>query len=231
MNIVKEAALIATRNKKDVVGYKDISEAIERIELGIKHKKKMTPREREMVAFHETGHLVTLYLIHPTEDVFKASIISHGAALGVVHPAARDELFTHSKETLIADIKVSLGGYMAEKIRFGVTSDGVGMDFRNAMKIAHPMVWRYGMGESAFVGDYTAIPENEISDQIKQKLNMETQTLLQRCCKEVEDLLKKEWQIVERFVKELLTKDELEFDEIEAIFKEYGKSHVQLASK
>ena len=90
-NIVKESALIATRNKKDVVGLRDISEAIERIELGMKQKLTVNAREREMTAYHETGHLITTYLSHPRDDVFKASIIPRKSSLGVVHPTSIQE--------------------------------------------------------------------------------------------------------------------------------------------
>jgi ATP-dependent Zn protease len=93
------------------------------------------------------------------------------------------------------------------------------------MKIAHGMVWQIGMSDAGFVGDYSAIPETQISESVKEKLNAETHKIIQNCLKNVEDLLKKEWPIVERFVKELLEKEELEYDEIEAIFKEYGKAH------
>ncbi|MFH0731736.1 MAG: AAA family ATPase [Candidatus Omnitrophota bacterium] len=227
MNIVKESALIATRNKRDEVTQKDLSEAIERIDLGIKHDRRMTPREREMTAFHESGHLVMLYLIHPTDDVFKASIVSRGSALGVVHHQPREELYTHSKEKLLADIKVSLSGFIAEKIKFKTTSSGVASDFQNAMRLAHLMVWKLGMGTSGLVGDYTALPETNVSEDVKKKLNDETQAILQTCCKDVEDVLKKEWNIVERFTKELLEKKELEYDEIEAIFKEYNKKSMK----
>ena len=224
-NIIKEAALIATRNKRDTVSYPDMTEAMERIDMGMKHKKQMTKEEREMVAFHETGHLVTMYILHPTDDVFKASIISRKGSLGVVHPQPREELYTHSKEKLLADIKVSLGGYVSEKAYSGTTSSGVTSDFKQAMTKAHIMVWRFGMGESGFVGDYTAIPESQLSESLKEKLNSETAKILKACLKEVEELLKNEWVIVERFVKELLEKEELEYDEIEEIFKEYGKTH------
>lgn len=225
MNIVKESALIATRNKRDMVTHKDISEALDRIDLGIKHRKFMTPGEREMTAYHESGHLVVLYLIHPTEDVFKASIISHKGMLGVVQPQPKEELHTRSREALLSDIKVSLSGYLAEKIKYGTTSSGVALDFKTAMGVAHTMVWSLGMGDSGMVGDYTVIPEAEIADATKGRLNTETQNIMQRCLSETEELLRKEWKIVERFVKELLEKEELEYDEIEAIFKELGKQH------
>ena len=225
-NIIKEAALIATRNQKDIVSYKEISEAMERIDMGIKHRRQMTKEEKEMVAFHETGHLVTMYILHPTDDVFKASIISRKETLGAVYAQPREELYTRNKERLLADIKVKLGGYVAEKTKFGTTSDGVASDFKGAMQVAHTMVWKIGMSDAGFVGDYTIIPESQLSEVIKEKLNAETDKIIKTCLKEVEELLKKEWQIVERFVKELLEKEELEYDEVEAIFKEYGKTHI-----
>jgi len=225
-NIVKEAALIATRNKKDIIGYKDMSDAIERIDMGIKHRRKMTDKEREMIACHETGHLLALYILHPTDDVFKASIIARKESLGVVYHQPREEWITSNKERLLANIKVALGGYVAEKLKFGTTSDGVSMDFQSAMAIAHQMVWRLGMGNQGLLGDYTVIPENQLSDDIKQSLNHQAQDIIQRCAKEVEELIKKESALLDRFIKELLVKEELEYDEIEAVFKEYGKTHI-----
>jgi cell division protease FtsH len=231
MNVVKESALIATRNKRDMITHKDISEAIDRIDLGIKHRKFMTAGEKEMTAYHESGHLVVLYLIHPTKDVFKASIISHKGMLGIVQPQPKEELHTHSRESLITDIKVSLAGYVSEKIKYKMTSSGVSADFKTAMSIAHLMVWNLGMGNTGLVGDYSVIPDSELADSLKDRLNTETQDIMQRCLKETEELLHKEWSIVERFVRELLQREELEYDEIEAIFKEFGKSHIAINDK
>jgi len=234
MNIVKESALIATRNKRDMVTHKDISEAMDRIDMGIKHRKFMTPQEKEMVAYHESGHLVVLYLIHPTDDVFKATIISHKGVLGFVKFQSKEELHTRSKEAFLADIRADLAGYVAEKMKYGMTSSGVSQDFKNAMSIAHTMVWSLGMGESSLVGDYgiygsdkSPADASHLSESTKEQLNRETQTIMQNCLKDTEVLLKKEWNIVERFVKELLEKEELEYDEIDAIFNEFGKKHVE----
>lgn len=223
-NLVMESALITTRGKKTKIGMKELSEAFERIELGIKHRITMTKEEKEMTAYHESGHLIVLYLLHPTQDVFKASIIPRRGTLGVVHPQPKEELYTQSKEKLIADIKVGLGGYVAEKIKYNTTSSGVAQDFTQVMDRAHFMVWRLGMGESGFVGDYTRIPKDQISDEIKLKLNEDTNKIMKESVKEVEDLLKSERVLLDRFAKELLDKEELEYDDIEEIFKGYNKT-------
>ncbi|PIQ82427.1 MAG: cell division protein FtsH [Candidatus Omnitrophica bacterium CG11_big_fil_rev_8_21_14_0_20_64_10] len=234
-NIVKEGALIATRNGRDVIAYKDLSEAMDRIELGVKHRKSMTEGERKLIAYHEGGHLVTTYLIHPTDDVFKASIIARRDSLGMVQPRAREELHTHSRERLLADIKVSLAGYVAEKVVFGVTSDGVASDFRHAFSIARAMVGRLGMG-GRYIGDWMSAAGQDgvawavmISEDTKRELDQETNKILTDCAAEVEKLLKTERKILDRFAQELLKKEELEYDEIEAIFAEFGQSRKQLA--
>jgi len=223
-NIVKESALIATRNKKELVGYKDISEAIERVDLGMKRKRTLTPTEKQNTAYHEAGHLIVMYALHPTDDVFKASIVSRRYSLGVVYPQPREELYTHNREKLLADIKVSLAGFVAEKLKCGDTSTGVSSDFKTAMKIAHSMVWQLGMSEKEFLGDYSSVPEGQISEKIKEELNQETQKIFHKCMKDVEDLLRKENILLDRFAKELVEREELEYDEIEAIFAEYGKT-------
>ncbi len=225
-NIVKESALIATRNNREAVAYKDLSEAIERIDLGMKRKRMLTPQEKKNTAYHEAGHLIVMYVLHPTDDVFKASIISRRDSLGVVYPQPREELYTHNKEKLLADIKVSLAGYAAEKLKCGSTSTGVSSDFRNAMRVAHLMVWQLGMSDKGFLGDYTVVPSSQLSDKIKEGLDEETQKIFNRCLKDVEDLLKKESGLLDRFAEELIAKEELEYDQIEAVFAESGKSRV-----
>lgn len=230
-NIIKESALIATRNGKDVISYKEITEAIERIELGVKNKIKIQDSEKQMTAYHEAGHLITIYFLHPTDDVFKASIIPRKTSLGVVHHQPREEYYSHDRDKLLADIKCAVAGYVAEKVKKGVTTTGVSADFSNAMKVAHFMVWKLGMGPSGYIGDYTAIPENELSETVKTKLNEDTNLILRECMREVEELLKHEKIIFERFAHELLVRQELEYDEIETIFAEYGKANPRAFEK
>jgi cell division protease FtsH len=226
-NIVKEAALISLRNTRDVVSFKDIGEAMERLDLGLETHLVLTPEERERVAYHESGHLLVLYIQHPTDDVFKASIKTRGGALGVVYHHPREELYTKTRDEIFANVKTALAGYVAEKIKYGVTSTGVGSDFQNAMGLAHAMVWNYGMGTNGFVGDFTIIPENQISNDIKDKLNLEVQEILHRASKDVEKFLKGEWDMMDALAKALLERDELDYDEIVAIFKAHGKERLQ----
>ncbi len=222
-NVLKESILIATREKREVVTYKDCTRALERIELGIAHRVMMTPKEREMTAYHEAGHLVLVYLHHPTNDVFKASIIQRGGVLGVVHSVPREEYILSDSASLYADLLVSLGGYLAEKIKYGVTTEGVGSDFSHAMSRAHYMVWVLGMGDSGLVGNYHSLPPNALSDAMRDRLMADTNALLARAHKQAEAIMREHWPIIERFAAELLRRDELDYDEIVAIFREFGK--------
>jgi len=222
-NIVKESALIATRHKKSVVGLKEISEAFERVDLGIKYRLTVTPKEREMTAYHESGHLITTFLKAPSKSVFKASIIPRKGALGVVWSPEKEELHSHSKEHLLSDIMISFGGFAAEKIKYNTTSSGVSSDFQKAMRIAHSMVWQLGMGGSGLIGDFTVIPNEQLSEDVRTALNKDTNKIIADCLKEVETMLTEKRKILNRFASELLTREELEYDEIIAIFAEYGE--------
>ncbi|MBM3248863.1 MAG: AAA family ATPase [Candidatus Omnitrophica bacterium] len=221
-NIVRESTLIAIRNKKDVVGLKEISEAMERIEMGITRKITLTPKEKEMTAYHEAGHLIVTYFYQPTDDVFKATIIPHGPSLGAVYAPPREELHDLTRDMILGHIKKALAGYAAEKLVFGTTSTGVGRDFNEAAKLAHNMVWRWGMAEGNIIGDYMAIPPEQLSEDLKNKLNHETQKIIHDCLKEANELLTKEKTLLDRFAKELLEKEELDYDQIQAVFNEYG---------
>lgn len=230
-NIVKEAALIALRHERDTVSYKDIAAAMERVDLGQETHLEMTPAERERVAYHESGHLLVLYRQHPTNDVFKASIKTRGGALGVVYHHPREELHLQTRDEIFVNIKTALAGYVAEKIKYNVTSTGVSGDFANAMSQASAMVWHYGMGAGQLVGDYSMLLGAKlggelISNEMKNQLNHEVQQILQTAAQEVESFLRSEWSLMDIFAKTLLEREELDYDEIEAIFKANGKERL-----
>lgn len=222
-NIVKEAALIATRKSKDEVDMQDISEAMDRIDLGMETNLDMTPQELEQTAYHEAGHAVTLYMLHPTDDVFKVTIKSHQGSLGLVSFHPRQEIHSHNKEKLTVDIMVALAGYAAEKIKYNTTTTGVSGDFQKAMFIANNMVWKLGMGMSGYVGDYTVIPKENLSSSLKEKLNNETVALLSSCEVRVTEFLRENWDAVETIVKRLLLEKEIDFDDLESIMESLGK--------
>lgn len=235
-NIVREAALLAVRHRKSEVALKEINDAMDRIELGVKRNIKLSPREKEMTAYHEAGHAIVAYLLNPTDDVMKASIIPRAENLGVVYHVPREEIYNYDKQKLLANIKVCLGSYVAERIKFGTTTTGVDTDFRQALFYAHDMVWRWGMGKSGILGNYAGLESrvsgwswsrgsSVISEQVREQLNKDTQEILEQCLKEVQELLEKQRPLLDRFAKELMERQELDYDEIDAIFKEFNIPH------
>jgi cell division protease FtsH len=230
-NVVKEAALIATREKRDIVNYADITEALERVDLGMKRKRNIVPQEKENTAYHESGHAIVLYYLHPLDDVFKLSIATRSETLGVCHHQPLEEVVGKNREWFLANIQAALGGYTAEKLRFKHTTSGVSADFRNATHLAHTMVWKLGMGvNGSTLGDYSmemAAGDSgleHLSDALKARLNRETDTILKECYQTVDELLKKESVLLDELAKALLAKEELEYDEIDKICQTYGKT-------
>ena len=226
-NIVREASLIAIRNKKQIITMKEIMEARERIALGLKRKVKYSPKEREKVSFHEAGHVVVTYLAVPFKDVFKATIIPRGHTGGSTWTPEKEAIEVRDKNHLLCTIKGYLGGYVAEKIKYGITSVGVSDDFKQATGIAYKMVWSYGMGNSEYIGDFTSSVFDRYAPSFKGELDVDANNILKECVRETEELLRKNWDIVETIVKKLIEKDELNYDEIEAIFQEYKKGPSQ----
>lgn len=230
-NIIRESALIAVRNNRELITMKDIDDARERIALGIKRRLKISEKEKWQIAYHEAGHAIVTYLLVPSKDVFKITITPRGHTGGVTWVPEKEEILIKDQKQLLNEINISLGSYAAEKIKFGFTTSGVGGDFSNALYTAHNMVWRIGMGESGIIGDFHALDFYKriggnilISEDMKTRLDNDVQKIMQSCLKEVTDLLKQEGVLLERLAKELVAKQELNYDEIEAIFKEFGKT-------
>jgi cell division protease FtsH len=221
--IVKEAVLIAVRKKKEVIDMKDLSEAMDRIDFGMETYIDMTPKELEMTAYHEAGHAVAMYLMHPTDDVFKVTVKSHRGSLGLVAPLPREELQIEQREELLSDIMVSLAGYAAEKIKYNTTTTGVSVDFKHAMTTANNMVWKVGMGNGGFIGDFSVIPREEMSQSLKEKLNNETISIINLCYAKIEEFLKTNWVAVDAVAKKLISEKELDFDKLEDVMEIVGK--------
>lgn len=233
-NLIREATLIAVRHKSQLISAKDIDEARERIVLGIKRRIKYREEEKWQTAYHEAGHAIITYLLVPTQDVFKITITPRGHTGGVTWTPEREEIFIRDKNKLLGKIKISLGSYAAERIKIGMTTAGVDNDFEQALYIAHNMVWRWGMGKSGLIGNFHILDDlyyykasSFTSEETKSRLDNDVQDILQSCLKEVEEVLRKEEGLLERLAKELVAKEELNYDEIEAIFKEFGKHRAQ----
>ncbi len=227
-NMIREAGLIAMRENRDQLQYKDLSESYDRLTMGAVTNAKYNKPSLTKTAYHEAGHAIVQYLVHPSREVVKATIRPRRGSLGFIYGRDIEELAQNSpnREQWLAEIKICMAGYVAEKIAFNTTASGVGggpgSDFYSAMNYASFMVWSLGMGPSGLIGDFTAMKSRDgnvnISEKTKEILDADAQNILQACLKDTTEILTKNRAVLEQFAQELLKKGDLEFDEIRAIF-------------
>ena len=150
-NIINEAALLAGRKSKDYVEQKDMVEAVERAIAGLEKKsRRINPKEKKIVAYHESGHALIAETTKGAKSVSKVSIIPRGlAALGYTLNTPEENKFLMQKHELIAEVDVLLGGRGAEEVFLGEISTGAGNDLERATDIVKSMVGIYGMSEVA----------------------------------------------------------------------------------
>jgi len=148
-NLVNEAALLAARKNKDRVGSADFDEAIDRVVGGLQKKNRvMNPQEKEIVAFHESGHAIVAESVEHADPVHKISIIPRGiAALGYTQQQPTEDRYLMTRSELLDRLAVLLGGRVAEEQVFGEISTGAQNDLQRATDIARSMVTEYGMSD------------------------------------------------------------------------------------
>jgi cell division protease FtsH len=148
-NMCNEAALLAARREKEFVEMIDFQDAIERVVAGLEKKNKIiSPNERKIVAYHESGHAIVGWFLEHTDPVLKVSIVPRGlAALGYTLQTPLEDRFLMTKEELIDRICVLLGGRVAEELTFGKISTGAQNDLERITNMAFAMVAIYGMSE------------------------------------------------------------------------------------
>jgi cell division protease FtsH len=160
-NVINEAALLAVRRGKDQVGSSELQEAVERVIAGLEKKNRvLNKKEKERVAYHETGHALMALSIPGADAVQKISIIPRGiSALGYTLQLPTEDRFLMAQSELENKIAVLLGGRIAEELIFGEASTGAQNDLLKATDIAKSMVKSYGMSEK--LGTITLEPERQ----------------------------------------------------------------------
>jgi cell division protease FtsH len=148
-NLVNEAALLAARKDKEMVDSADFDEAVDRVVGGLQKKNRvMNPQEKEIVAFHESGHAIVAESVEHADPVHKISIIPRGiAALGYTQQQPTEDRYLMTRSELLDRLAVLLGGRVAEEQVFGEISTGAQNDLQRATDIARSMVMEYGMSD------------------------------------------------------------------------------------
>jgi cell division protease FtsH len=234
-NLVNEAALLAVRRRKGQVEMSDFEEAIDRVIAGLRKKNRLiNPKEREIVAVHESGHALVAAFTEGADKVHKISIIPRGVgALGHTQQLPTDDRYLMTRKELEARVDVLFGGRAAEQIFFDEVSTGAHNDLDRATEIVRSMVIEYGMSDvlgpmtfprrrgPAFLGDHAGLmPEQrEYSEATAQALDAEVKRLLEERLARVKALLVEKRALLERVSKALLEKETLEASEFEALVR------------
>ncbi|GIX49472.1 MAG: ATP-dependent zinc metalloprotease FtsH [Candidatus Tectimicrobiota bacterium] len=235
-NVVNEAALLAARKNKNQVEMADFEEAIDRIVAGLEKKNRViNPRERQIVAVHETGHALVAAFTPGADRVHKISIIPRGiGALGHTQQLPTEDRYLMTRQELLAKIDVLFGGRAAELLVFGEVSTGAQDDLRRATEIARAMVLEYGMGETLgpaafprvrprFLPEpwgYTPDGTREYSEATARALDLETKKILDERMAHVLQLLRDKRPLLERIAALLLEKEVLEGEEFWRLVRE-----------
>jgi cell division protease FtsH len=164
-NLVNEAALLAARKDKLSVEPKDFDEAIDRLIAGLEKKRVMSQKEREIVAYHESGHAIVATTIPGMDPVHKISIVQRGfGALGYTMQLPLEDRYLMQRRDLLNQLAVLLGGRTAEEIALGEISTGAQNDLQRATDIARAMVTEWGMSETLGAINYDGHKRSKFLD-------------------------------------------------------------------
>ena len=148
-NLVNEAALLAARNNKTAVDMRDFESAIDRLVAGLEKKRLMSTKEREIVAYHESGHAIVASMLPDLDPVHKISIVQRGfGALGYTMQLPLEDRYLMTRRDLLSQLAVLLGGRTAEEIALSEISTGAHNDLQRATDIARAMFTEYGMSDA-----------------------------------------------------------------------------------
>jgi cell division protease FtsH len=201
-NIANEAALLAARKNKESVEMADIEEAIDRVVAGLEKKNRlMSKKEKEIVAFHESGHAIVASLLPNADPVRRISIIPRGiSALGYTLQLPTEDRYLMTKTELLDRTAVLLGGRVAEEITFGEISTGAHNDLQRATDIATSMVKEYGMSEKlgyvTFEKEKTPLflpsslfPSREYSEDTAKQIDEEVKKIVDETYRKAKEIL------------------------------------------
>ncbi|AZO93123.1 ATP-dependent zinc metalloprotease FtsH [Halocella sp. SP3-1] len=229
-NLANEAAILAVRRKKNNIQMDEFDDAIDRVIAGpAKKSSVMSEKEKNLVAYHETGHALTANLLEFADKTHKVSIVPRGRAGGMTWTLPDDDKNFMGKKELLDEIVVLLGGRAAEAIFLDDISTGAQNDLERASKIVRAMVTEYGMSEKLgpltlgqkhneqiFLGRDISRQRN-YSEEIAAEIDREISSLIGDCYERAEKLLKENTAKVERVVRALKERETLDSEQLQKL--------------
>ena len=226
-NLVNESALLAARNDKTAVGPEDFEAAIDRLVAGLEKKRVMSTKEREIVAYHESGHAIVATVLPGLDPVHKISIVQRGfGALGYTMQLPLEDRYLMTRTELFNQLAVMLGGRAAEEIALGEISTGAQNDLQRATEIARAMVTEFGMSDTLGAITYNGNKRGQFLDlpvvqdrglygeETAQKIDAEIKRILTDAHNTARTILTDNREKIERVTRRLLVVEMMEGNEL-----------------
>ena len=199
-NILNEAAILCTRNKRSEITQKDLEEAVTRVQLGPEKKSRVvTEKDNRLTAYHECGHAILAHELESCDDLHEISIISRGWAGGYTMMLPKEDIHYTLRSHMLDEICMGLGGRVAEKIVFTDVSTGALSDLKHATETARKMVEEYGMSDAVgpvFLGGETEVfiakdwgHAKNYSEALSAKIDAEIRRILEEQFERAESIL------------------------------------------
>ena len=230
-NIMNEAAILAARENKKEIFQKDLSNAIEKVMLGPERKSHlMNEKEKEISAYHESGHALLGKLLPNCDPIHKVSVVSRGMALGYTWSLPVEDRKLYSVDKFKDDIAQLLGGYVAEKLTYGQVTTGAQNDLKRATGLARDMVKVYGMSDKfgpIVLGDKNELiflgreihEERNYSEKIAGEIDAEVSRILSEAQKKATETLRVHKALLKKIAEKLIKSETIEGPEFDKLFK------------
>ena len=222
-NLLNEAALLAARRSKALIGMSEIEDSWIKVSVGTQKKSRMTEKEKYNTAIHEAGHAILAHVLPKLDPVRLITIIPSGRALGFTLTPPTEDKYSESKQEMLEEITMALGGRVAEEIMFGDYTGGASGDIQSVTAIARKMVTIYGMSKElgtirygsqhneVFLGrDFGSTPD--YSESTAAKIDAEIKRIVDECYKKAYELLT-QYKEKLKFVADFLIRNESMDDE------------------
>ena len=213
-NLVNEAAMNVARNDREIMEMADLDAARDRVMMGKERTLAMTPREKEMTAYHEGGHAIAAYYSPEHDPLYKISIVPRGRALGVTMYLPERDKYSHSHQYLKSQLVSLMGGRAAEELQYGkeAISTGAGNDLERATDLARNMVTRWGFSDTGLI----SVSERDfelLSEDTKEKIDNQVRKLLDDAYEGAINILKEHHDDLHEVAAALVEQETIDLDQ------------------
>jgi len=228
-NLANEAALLAARERSKRIRMKHFEEATERVMAGPqKRSRVITEKEKRIVAFHESGHTLVGMLTAHGDPVHKVTIIPRGMAMGYTMPLPEEDRYLVTRDQMLDQVAMSLGGRAAEELVFGEISTGAQDDLEKSTKLVRRMITEYGMSDElgpmtygtrhdqVFLGR-DLMRDRDYSEEVASAIDREVRHIVMQQYERAKQILRQHRDILNRMAQALIEKETLEADELLAL--------------